>query len=90
MVTTACATSAGRSLGGGESALELLPAGQIGPADRAAREMRAQLDIRRFGRFPHRNAALGRISTPDELAAFVKTELVKYAKIVKDSGARVD
>jgi uncharacterized protein (DUF924 family) len=24
--------------------------------------------IRRFGRFPHRNAALGRISTPDELA----------------------
>jgi len=24
--------------------------------------------IRRFGRFPHRNAALGRASTPDELA----------------------
>ena len=24
--------------------------------------------IRRFGRFPHRNAALGRVSTPDELA----------------------
>ena len=24
--------------------------------------------IRRFGRFPHRNAALGRTSTPDELA----------------------
>ena len=24
--------------------------------------------IHRFGRFPHRNAALGRISTPDELA----------------------
>ena len=24
--------------------------------------------VRRFGRFPHRNAALGRISTPDELA----------------------
>ena len=29
-------------------------------------------------------------STPDELAAFVKTELVKYAKIVKDSGVRPD
>lgn len=29
-------------------------------------------------------------STPDELAAFVKTELVKYAKIVKDSGMRPD
>ena len=24
--------------------------------------------IRRFGRFPHRNAALGRTSTPEELA----------------------
>jgi len=24
--------------------------------------------IRRFGRFPHRNAALGRTSTPTELA----------------------
>ena len=29
-------------------------------------------------------------STPDELAAFVKTELVKYAKIVKASGMRPD
>jgi tripartite-type tricarboxylate transporter receptor subunit TctC len=29
-------------------------------------------------------------STPDELAVFVKTELVKYAKIVKDSGMRPD
>ncbi|MDE2583103.1 MAG: DUF924 domain-containing protein [Rhodospirillales bacterium] len=24
--------------------------------------------VRRFGRYPHRNAALGRVSTPDELA----------------------
>jgi tripartite-type tricarboxylate transporter receptor subunit TctC len=29
-------------------------------------------------------------STPDELAAFVRTELAKYAKIVKDSGMRPD
>ena len=29
-------------------------------------------------------------SAPDELAAFVKTELAKYAKIVKDSGMRPD
>jgi tripartite-type tricarboxylate transporter receptor subunit TctC len=29
-------------------------------------------------------------STPDELAAFVKTELVKYAKIVKASGMKPD
>ena len=28
--------------------------------------------------------------TPEELAAFVKAELVKYAKIVKDSGMRPD
>ena len=28
--------------------------------------------------------------TPDELAAFVKSELVKYAKIVKASGMRPD
>jgi tripartite-type tricarboxylate transporter receptor subunit TctC len=28
--------------------------------------------------------------TPDELAAFVKSELAKYAKIVKDSGMRPD
>ena len=24
--------------------------------------------VRRFGRFPHRNAILGRVSTPEELA----------------------
>ena len=27
--------------------------------------------VRRFGRFPHRNAALGRVSTPEE-AEFLK------------------
>ena len=31
--------------------------------------MRSHADvIRRFGRFPHRNAILGRVSTPDEIA----------------------
>lgn len=30
--------------------------------------------IRRFGRFPHRNAALGRSSTPDELAYLASDE----------------
>lgn len=29
-------------------------------------------------------------SSADELAAYVKTELVKYAKIVKDSGMQPD
>jgi len=30
--------------------------------------LRHQEIIRRFGRFPHRNAALGRVSTPEEEA----------------------
>ena len=29
-------------------------------------------------------------STPDELAGFQRAELAKWAKIVKDSGAKVD
>ncbi|MGH7056681.1 MAG: DUF924 family protein [Acetobacteraceae bacterium] len=36
-----------------------------GPIDYARRHRDV---IRRFGRFPHRNAALGRVSTPEELA----------------------
>ncbi|HZH53210.1 MAG TPA: DUF924 family protein [Microvirga sp.] len=32
--------------------------------------------IARFGRFPHRNAALGRVSTPDELAYLEKGDYV--------------
>ncbi|MCB1822107.1 MAG: DUF924 domain-containing protein, partial [Candidatus Competibacteraceae bacterium] len=30
--------------------------------------------IRRFGRFPHRNAIFGRVSTPDELAYLASSE----------------
>ena len=29
-------------------------------------------------------------STPEEFAAFVKTEIGKWGKVVKDSGARID
>ena len=29
-------------------------------------------------------------STPEQLGDYIKVELVKWAKIVKDSGARVD
>jgi len=31
--------------------------------------------VRRFGRFPHRNAVLGRISTPEELAYLAETDM---------------
>jgi len=29
-------------------------------------------------------------NTPDEFAAFIKKEMVKWAKVVKESGAKVD
>jgi tripartite-type tricarboxylate transporter receptor subunit TctC len=29
-------------------------------------------------------------TSPDEFAAFIRSEWTKYAKIVKDSGAKVD
>jgi uncharacterized protein (DUF924 family) len=45
---------------------------QIGDAD-WIRYARAHRDlVARFGRFPHRNAALGRTSTPEELAALAQ------------------
>ena len=31
-----------------------------------------------------------RVSTPEEFAAYIKTEIVKWAKIVKASGAKAD
>jgi len=40
-------------------------------------QARANYDvIERFGRFPHRNAILGRESTPDELAYLEKGDFV--------------
>ncbi|MDF3823497.1 tripartite tricarboxylate transporter substrate-binding protein, partial [Leptospira sp. 96542] len=29
-------------------------------------------------------------STPEELTAFMKSETVKWAKVIKDSGAKID
>jgi tripartite-type tricarboxylate transporter receptor subunit TctC len=29
-------------------------------------------------------------STPDELAQYIRKEIVKWAKVVKESGARID
>ncbi|MEF8712908.1 MAG: DUF924 family protein [Accumulibacter sp.] len=39
-----------------------------GLADHLAFELRHQTIIERFGRYPHRNATLGRPSTPEEMA----------------------
>jgi len=44
-------------------------------------ETRARLDV--IGFDPVSN-------TPDEFVAYVKTEVVKWAKVIKDSGAHVD
>ena len=41
---------------------------QAGMQDSLRFELRHQAIIERFGRYPHRNAILGRASTPDELA----------------------
>ena len=41
---------------------------QPGMADTLAYEQRHQAIIARFGRYPHRNAILGRVSTAEELA----------------------
>jgi len=41
---------------------------EAGDADVKYAEQHADI-IRRFGRFPHRNAVLGRASTPEEIAA---------------------
>ncbi len=42
---------------------------RLGDANGTARHARSHRDvIARFGRFPYRNAALGRVSTPDEVA----------------------
>jgi uncharacterized protein (DUF924 family) len=41
---------------------------QPGMEDTLLFELRHQANIERFGRYPHRNAILGRESTPEELA----------------------
>ena len=40
---------------------------QLGIADNLRFEQRHRQVIQRFGRYPHRNAILGRVSTPEEL-----------------------
>ena len=49
-----------------EEAVRLFTA--LGIANNVDFELRHQAIITRFGRYPHRNAILGRPSTPDELA----------------------
>jgi uncharacterized protein (DUF924 family) len=47
---------------------ERLTEERIGDAEQGAYARRHREIIERFGRFPHRNAILGRVSTPEELA----------------------
>ena len=53
-----------------ESAVKLFSA--PGLEDNFKFELRHKAIIERFGRYPHRNTALGRESTPDEIA-FLQT-----------------
>jgi uncharacterized protein (DUF924 family) len=47
---------------------------QLGNEDTLRCEQRHQAIIERFGRYPHRNAILGRESTPEELAFLSEAE----------------
>jgi len=51
-----------------DQALAVRLIGQLGNEDWTRYALAHQSIIDRFGRFPHRNAVLGRTSTPDELA----------------------
>ena len=44
----------------------------LGDKDKLNFELRHKTIIDRFGRYPHRNALLGRVSTPEEIA-FLQT-----------------
>jgi uncharacterized protein (DUF924 family) len=52
----------------GDQALAVRLIGQLGNEEWTRYALAHQSIIDRFGRFPHRNAVLGRTSTPDELA----------------------
>ena len=45
--------------------------------------------IERFGRFPHRNAILGRASTPEEMAAVFTRDRRKWAQVIRDANIQV-
>jgi uncharacterized protein (DUF924 family) len=51
-----------------DQALAVRLIGQLGNEEWTRYALAHQSIIDRFGRFPHRNAVLGRTSTPDELA----------------------
>lgn len=63
---------------------------EAAPAERAllehsASQARGHRDvIARFGRHPHRNAVLGRTSTPEELAYLAKGDLVHQRSVPQD------
>lgn len=70
-----------------ETACALIRERVVEPAD-ALRHAEAHRDvIRRFGRFPHRNAVLGRTSTPDEVAFLEGGGYNPFAAAQRDRGA---
>ena len=54
------------------------------------REIRKGLSAENLQDFFSRSGVEPRGTTPEELAAFIRSELVKWGKVVKDSGAQVD
>ncbi len=60
-----------------EELVRAAPVAQRPMLDHSASQARAHRDvIARFGRHPHRNSVLGRVSTPDEIEYLARGDLV--------------
>lgn len=69
----------------------LAPAGTPrGIVDRLNRETRAVLKQPDYAKFLFNSAIDPVGSTPEELATYIKSEIAKYAKVIKEAGVHVD